>query len=158
MSAPSGRIALLPSRGMRSRLRFIIAISLAAVLGGALLYVSLGGAMETYTSPAQLLTAPDAEGKTYRLNGNVLGAVPDDAVARARSEEGFRFVVADKTDRTKTVTVVYRGTIPDQLKEWREIVVTGSLDENGVFIAKRDSLLALCPSKFTEAPAETTPR
>jgi hypothetical protein len=35
-------------------------------------------------------------------------------------------------------------------------VVTGSLDENGVFIAKRDSLLALCPSKFTEAPAKTT--
>lgn len=142
---------------MRSRLRFIIAISLAAVLGGALLYVSLGGAMETYTSPAQLIASSDAEGKTYRLNGNVLGAVPEDAVAQARSAEGFTFVVADKKDRTKTVTVLYRGTIPDQLKEWREIVVTGSL-KNGVFVARRDSLLALCPSKFTDAPAETTPR
>lgn len=143
---------------MRSRVRFIVAIALAAVLGGALLYVSLGGAMETYTTPTQLLASPDAEGKTYRLNGNVLGAVPGDAVAQARSEEGYRFVVADKNDRSKQVTVIYRGTIPDQLKEWREIVVTGSLDEDGNFIARRDSLLALCPSKFTEAPAETTPR
>jgi cytochrome c-type biogenesis protein CcmE len=73
---------------MRSRIRFIIAIALAAVLGGALLYVSLGGAMETYTSPAQLLAAEDAQGKTYRLNGNVIGVVPDDAVARARRQDG----------------------------------------------------------------------
>ncbi len=54
---------------MRSRVRFIIAISLAAVLGGWLLWVSLGVAMETYTTPSQLTGTELAAGETYRLNG-----------------------------------------------------------------------------------------
>lgn len=134
---------------MRSRIRFVLALSLAAVLGGFLLYVSLGGAMETYTGPAQLLEQEQTgEEQTYRLNGLVSGDVPDDAVAQARGEDGYTFEVADKDDPAATVTVVYRGTIPDQFRDGREIVVTGTL-QDGVFIAKRDSLLALCPSKFT---------
>jgi len=135
---------------MRSRIRFALALSLAAVLGGYLLYVSLGGAMETYTGPAQLAeyAQEDDADRTYRLNGLVAGDVPDDAVAQARSEAGYTFEVADKDDPSATVTVVYRGTVPDQFRDGREIVVTGSL-QDGVFIAKRDSLLALCPSKFT---------
>lgn len=142
---------------MRSRVRFIIAISLAAVLGGWLLWVSLGGAMETYTTPSQLTGTGLAAGETYRLNGEVKGAVPDDATAQARSDAGYRFVVADKEDPSKTVEVLYRGTIPDQFKNGREIVVTGTL-ENGTFVAKRDSLLALCPSKFTaESDVPTAP-
>lgn len=142
---------------MRSRFRFIIAISLAAVLGGWLLWVSLGGAMETYTTPTQLNGTELTVGETYRLNGQVQGAVPDDATAQARSDKGFRFVVADKEDPSQTVAVLYRGTIPDQFKNGREIVVTGTL-ENGTFIAKRDTLLALCPSKFTaESDSPTEP-
>jgi cytochrome c-type biogenesis protein CcmE len=135
---------------MRSRIRFILALTLAAVLGGWLLYVSLGGATETYTGPANLAASQQAPGETYRLNGLVSGAVPDDAVAQARSDSGYTFVVADKADPAATVTVVYRGTVPDQFKTGREIVVTGRM-ENGTFVAKRDSLLALCPSKFTAA-------
>lgn len=139
---------------MRSRIRFVLALSLAAVLGGFLLYVSLGGAMETYTGPAQLQAYDESEERTYRLNGLVQGDVPDDAVAQARGEDGYTFTVADKDDPSATVTVVYRGTIPDQFREGREIVVTGAL-QDGVFEAKRDTLLALCPSKFT---AETNLR
>jgi cytochrome c-type biogenesis protein CcmE len=133
---------------MRSRIRFVLALTLAAVLGGWLLYVSLGGATETYASPAQLTAAPQGAGETYRLNGLVTGDVPDDAVAQARSDAGYTFVVADKENPASTVTVQYRGTVPDQFKSGREIVVTGTM-ENGTFVAKRDSLLALCPSKFT---------
>ncbi len=64
-------------------------------------------------------------------------------------------MVADKEDPSKTVEVLYRGTIPDQFKNGREIVVTGTL-ENGTFVAKRDTLLALCPSKFTAESDGTT--
>lgn len=133
---------------MRSRIRFVLALTLAAVLGGWLLYVSLGGATETYVSPANISASQQVEGETYRLNGLVTGDVPDDAVAQARSDAGYTFVVADKDDPGSTVTVLYRGTVPDQFKTGREIVVTGTM-ENGTFVAKRDSLLALCPSKFT---------
>jgi hypothetical protein len=42
---------VLASSPMRSRLRFVVAISLAFVLGGWLAYTSLGGTMETYAAP-----------------------------------------------------------------------------------------------------------
>lgn len=140
---------------MRSRIRFILALSLAAVLGGWLLYVSLGGATETYVTPTQLVAEQAPQG-TYRLNGVVSGPVPEDAVARARSAEGYRFVVADKDNPSAKVTVLYRGTVPDQFKTGREIVVSGAL-ENGTFMGKRDSLISLCPSKFSaesDAPGQ----
>ena len=39
--------------------------------------------------------------------------------------------------------------MPDQFKVGREVVVTGKL-ENGTFVARNDSLVTLCPSKFTD--------
>lgn len=137
---------------MRSRLRFIIAISLAVVLGGYLAYTSLGGTLETYASPGELAAA-----KTYRLNGKVAAGAPKDAAGRAQSAEGLTFTVVDKEDPSKTVEVLYRGDVPDQFKDGREVVVTGTL-ENGTFVARPDSLVTLCPSKFTDAADESASR
>jgi cytochrome c-type biogenesis protein CcmE len=129
---------------MRSRLRFVIAIGLAVVLGGWLAYTSLGGTMETYASPGNL-----SADKTYRLNGEVANGSPKDAAALAQSEKGLTFTVVGKDDPSQKVTVLYRGSVPDQFKDGREVVVTGKL-ENGTFVAKTDSLVTLCPSKFTD--------
>lgn len=133
---------------MRSRLRFLIAISLAVVLGGYLAYTSLGGTLETYASPGELAT--QTAQKTYRLNGKVAAGSPKDAAGLAQSSEGLTFTVVDKKDPGKTVDVLYRGDVPDQFKDGREVVVTGQM-ENGVFVARPDSLVTLCPSKFTDA-------
>lgn len=137
---------------MRSRLRFIVAIGLAVVLGGALAYYALGGSMETYAGPGELTGA-----KTYRLNGTVAPGSPDDPSGRAKTNAGLRFTVVDKEDPAETVAVVYRGDVPDQFKDGREIVVTGTL-QNGVFVARPDTLLALCPSKFTDRVDDTAER
>jgi cytochrome c-type biogenesis protein CcmE len=136
---------------VRSRLRFILAISLALVLGGWLAYTSLGGSLETYAGPAEL-----AAGKTYRLNGTVAPGAPKDAVGLANSDEGLTFTVLDKQTPDRRVTVHYRGTVPDQFKAGREVVVTGSL-QNGTFVARNDSLITLCPSKFTDRADDTSP-
>ena len=45
------------------------------------------------------------------------------------------------------VPVVYRGTVPDQFKVGRELMVKGAL-RNGVFVAERDSMVTKCPSKY----------
>ncbi len=50
--------------------------------------------------------------------------------------------------------VLYRGSVPDQFKVGREVVVTGSV-ERGTFVARNDSLITLCPSKFTDRPEDT---
>ncbi len=143
---------MLASPPMRSRMRFIIAIALAVGLGGYLAYASLGGALETYAGPSELTAA-----KTYRLNGKVApGAPVKDAAGLAQSSEGLHFTVVDKEDPSKTVPVVYRGSVPDQFKVGREVVLTGKL-ENGTFVARNDSLVTLCPSKFSDQPGDTSP-
>jgi cytochrome c-type biogenesis protein CcmE len=91
---------------MRSRLRFIIAISLAVVLGAWLAWTSLGGSLETYAGPGELAASSD---DTYRLNGRVAAGAPTDAAARAQSAEGLRFTVVDKEDPSQRVAVLYRG-------------------------------------------------
>jgi cytochrome c-type biogenesis protein CcmE len=133
---------------MRSRLRFGIALALAAVLGGWLFYASIGGSTETYAAPSQLT----GEAGTYRLNGIVAPPAPADAAERAQSADGLTFWVHDKTDAGSRVKVVYRGNVPDAFRGGREVVVTGEL-QNGTFVAKRNSLVTLCPSKFSDKPA-----
>lgn len=137
---------------MRSRVRFILAISLAVVLGAWLAWTSLGGSLETYAGPSELAASTDT---TYRLNGRVAEGAPTDAAARAQSSQGLRFTVVDKEDPTQRVPVVYRGSVPDQFKAGREVVVTGSV-ERGTFVAREDSLITLCPSKFTDRPDDTS--
>lgn len=134
---------------MKSRSRFAIALTLAAVLGGWLVWTSIGGSLETYTSPAGLTKG---DGTTYRLNGKVAPGAPHDAAERAQGAAGLRFVVRDKKDAMTTVTVVYRGSVPDAFTVGREIVVTGRM-KDGVFVAERGSLVTLCPSKFMDKAA-----
>jgi cytochrome c-type biogenesis protein CcmE len=135
---------------VKSRARFIIAIALAVGLGGWLAWTSFGGALETYASPGEL----SADGTTYRLNGIVQPGIPQDAAGRAQSEGGLTFMLRDKGTPGKTVRVNYSGSVPDTFRAGREIVVTGKV-ENGTFEAERNSLVALCPSKFTDDPNQT---
>lgn len=135
---------------MRSRLRFGVAIGLAVLLGAWLAYTSLGGALETYAGPGELHA-----GSTYRLNGLVAAGAPADPQGLASSDKGLTFKVVDKDNPHQTVKVLYRGSVPDQFKSGREIVVTGQL-RNGVFVARNDSLITLCPSKFTNLPTDHT--
>ena len=136
---------------MRSRLRFVIAIGLAVILGGGLLYYSIGGAMETYAGPGELTAE-----KTYRLNGTVAPGSPTDPAGLAQSSEGLLFTVIDKENPGQRVAVLYRGSVPDQFKDGREVVVTGTL-KGDTFIARNDSLVTLCPSKFTDQPHDENP-
>ena len=137
---------------VRSRLRFIIAISLAVGLGAWLAWTSLGGSLETYAGPGELATSTE---KTYRLNGRVAPGAPRDAAGLAQSEEGLRFTVLDKENPAQRVPVLYRGSVPDQFKDGREVVVTGRI-EDGTFVARNDSLITLCPSKFSDRPEDTS--
>ena len=134
---------------MRSGLRFTIALALAVALGGVLIWASFGGTTQAYAGPEELTA-----GDTYRLNGLVAEGSPRDAAARAQTEAGLRFWLIDKEDHGKRVQVVYRGSVPDTFKDRRELVLTGEL-RDGVFQAERNSMIALCPSKFTDRPEDT---
>jgi cytochrome c-type biogenesis protein CcmE len=53
------------------------------------------------------------------------------------------------------VTVVYTGSVPDQFKVGRHVVVDGTL-ENGVFGAEAGSMITKCPSKYQAAETQAS--
>lgn len=123
----------------------MVALGIAGLLGAWLIVTALGGAGATkqHVGPA----AATGSGE-YRLNGIVAPGAPQDAAKRALTADGVTFTVRDKKKRDDTITVVYRGKVPDTFKSGREITIDGRY-ENGAFQGDRDTLVTLCPSKFS---------
>ncbi|HKB20226.1 MAG TPA: cytochrome c maturation protein CcmE [Gaiellaceae bacterium] len=120
-----------------SPVRLVIALSVAAVLAIFLLYVSLTGGTPSI-QPSQL---PDHTGDVA-LVGKVTGSPAGDAHG-----DGLRFRLRDVSGAA-SVPVVYTGSVPDLFRAGREVRLEGKL-QNGVFVAKKDSLRTKCPSKYT---------
>jgi cytochrome c-type biogenesis protein CcmE len=114
-----------------------VALSVAAALAIFLLYVSVAGGTPTI-KPSQLNGRKDE----VALDGTVTGSPAGDA-----QSDGLRFRIRDVSGAT-SVPVVYTGSVPDLFRVGREVRVEGKL-QNGVFVAKKDSLRTKCPSKYT---------
>lgn len=126
--------------------RLVIALSVAAVLAVFLLYTSIAGGGTPSVAPSELR---ETQGPVA-LAGLVVGPVEGDAY-----EGGMRFVLKDiDGDDPARVKVVYTGSVPDQFKVGRHVVIDGSL-ANGVFVAEAGSMVTKCPSKYqaAETPA-----
>ncbi len=121
----------------------MLALSVAAVLAVFLLYVSIAGSRKAQLKPSQL--AGHAE--VVSLVGKVVGPVHGAGYA----SDGLRFKVAD-IGGSAAVPVVYRGSVPDLFKIGRDVVVDGRY-AHGVFVAKRDTLVTKCPSKYSPKKA-----
>ncbi len=127
----------------RSPARLVIALSIAAVLAVFLLYTSIAGGGTPSVKPSQLAGRTD----TVSLVGEVVGKPTGDAHAG-----GLRFRLRDpKSPSSPTVAVVYTGSVPDLFATGRDIVIDGRL-VNGTFVAKPDSMVTKCPSKYTAKP------
>jgi cytochrome c-type biogenesis protein CcmE len=110
----------------------------AAVLAVFLLYVSIAGGRTAQFSPGEL--------KGHKGNVSLVGKVAGPVRGDGYSKLGLRFRASDIKGST-SVPVVYHGSVPDQFKVGRDIVVSGTY-AHGVFVAKRDSLVTKCPSKY----------
>jgi len=123
----------------RKKLRLGLALGVAVLLAGALVYTSFSGSTEAST-PSEVLRSAEA-GRSYELTGKVVeGSV-------ARKDEELRFAIRDR-EGSASVPVQYAGVVPDPFREGREVIVSGRM-ESGTFLAERDSLVTKCPSKFT---------
>ena len=127
-----------PSR--KRKLRLVLALSVAVLLAGALVYTSFTASTEAST-PSDVLASAEP-GRSYELTGKVA----KDSVQR--EGDRLKFAIRDR-DGTASVPVVYEGVVPDPFREGREVIVSGELKQ-GTFVAERDSLVTKCPSKFTE--------
>jgi cytochrome c-type biogenesis protein CcmE len=127
--------------GRKRKIRLVVALGVAIMLAGALVYTSFSASSQA-KEPSQLLGI--SSGGSYELTGRVVkGSVSHEG-------EALRFRVADRDDPSKSIPVAYAGTVPDPFRGGREIVVKGTV-EDGVFVGERDTLVTKCPSKFTAA-------
>jgi len=123
--------------------RLVLALSVAAVLAVFLLYVSIAGSRTAQFAPSELAGHKGNVSLVGRVVGSVQGA--------GYAKDGLRFRVRD-VKGTASVPVVYHGSVPDQFKLGRDVVVDGRY-AHGTFVAKRDTLVTKCPSKY--APAKS---
>jgi cytochrome c-type biogenesis protein CcmE len=125
--------------------RLVLALSVAAALAIFLLYTSIAGGGTPQFRPSQLA------GHTGDVS--LVGVVLKPVTGDAYRAQGLHFRVRDRSG-TRTVRVVYHGSVPDLFRPGREVVLSGRLPlRSGVFVAKRDSLFTKCPSKY--APKKT---
>jgi cytochrome c-type biogenesis protein CcmE len=120
----------------RNPVRLVVALSVAAVLAVFLIWTSLAGGTASL-QPSEL----DGTTGEVGLAGIVVGPVEGDARG-----SGLEFTLRD-IEGDATVPVVYTGSVPDLFKVGREVYVKGQLID-GTFVAKEDSLVTKCPSKY----------
>ena len=119
-------------------IRLAIALGVAVLLAGALIYTSFSAATEAQ-QPSQLL-AGGKPGKSYELTGTV-------AAGSVRHQgDVLLFRVRDRKG-SASVPVRYTGEVPDPFREGREVIVDVR-KQGDVFVGERDSLVTKCPSKF----------
>lgn len=150
MPRPSAILAgVQVSRSRRRTVRFVVALTLAVLLSGALVYTTFSVASPE-RFPAQIAAQSDP-GQTYRVGGNVV------AGSVSRKEGVLRFKLGHPgTGSGRQIDVVYHGTVPDPFREGRDVIidvkkdaVTGQTTE---FVGQGNSLVTKCPSKFNGEP------
>lgn len=105
-----------------------------------LLYTSVAGGGMPTVAPSELGARTDL----VSLGGIAVGPVTGDAHGN-----GLRFRLRDlgSAPNGRSVPVLYRGSVPDQFKPGRELVVEGHL-RNGTFVASPGTMITKCPSKY----------
>lgn len=123
-------IALAPSRFKWWIGGGLIVVGLAVLGAWA---VTSPGALAYYKTPSEL--GDESLGRTLRVGGRVSQLDRDGAV-----------VTFDLSDGHETVRVLYRGDVPDTLKDSTDAVAEGQLRNDGSLRATR--VQAKCSSKF----------
>ena len=151
-----------PQPAGRTRLQFVLA---GIILLGAVAYLIFSG---TVTGGQYFLTVDEVvdnsayAGQTVRISGAVLGdsivydsetLTLDFTIVHIPSEfdnlaEALHVAVSDENN-TQLAVHMDNEVIPDLLQHEAQAILTGSIDENGVFQATE--LLLKCPSRYEEA-------
>jgi cytochrome c-type biogenesis protein CcmE len=150
------------SAGSNSRLKFMIG---GVLILAAVAYLIISGTMSGaryFITVDQLLSDPQYAGQTVRISGAVLG----DSIQYNAENLVIEFTIVNipeefddlalalheavnNENATRLSVRVENQVKPDLLQHEAQAILTGTLDENGVFHASE--LLLKCPSRFEEA-------
>jgi cytochrome c-type biogenesis protein CcmE len=105
---------------------------------GFLIFSATTGTAEYYQTIAEVHSHPGSG--TVRVLGTVQGDI---------TRDGGDHITFTAADAGQTMPVEYTGTLPDIFKPGAQVVVEGSLRQDGTFQAT--AVLGKCPSKFSSA-------
>jgi cytochrome c-type biogenesis protein CcmE len=113
----------------RKRLRLYLVLASLGVLGIAatLILRALNEELVFFRSPTDIAASRPEAGQPLRLGG---------LVETGTVEQAGETVSFSVTDLSNTVTVTYRGLLPDLFREGQGVVVEGAFDESGRFVAR----------------------
>lgn len=118
-------------------------------IAAAVFYLMTSGFDDTvvyYKTVDELLAEPlRFETRPVRINGRLVAG----SVRSKPGTDEFRFQLSKKR---QTLDVIYRGVLPDTMREGQELVVQGVYDSRAETF-NADEILTKCPSKY-EAAAE----
>ncbi len=124
----------------RQRLVMVIFVVLAASAAVALLSYALRENINLFYPPSKIVSGEAPQGVRIRAGGMVVR----NSIERA---DDSLFVSFRVTDGAADVEIHYTGILPDLFGEGEAAVVTGELDQNGVFQASE--VLAKHDAKYT---------
>jgi cytochrome c-type biogenesis protein CcmE len=126
--------------------RLVVALAISSLLAVFLVYQIAAGSGQLIVTVSQLRSNKDgAAKKTVELTGTAVSCVGTSCTG---AQAPFTMVVKDEAS-AETVPVRYTGgSVPDAFKQGRRIIVTGHM-VGGQFVAKADSLVTKCPSKYS---------
>ena len=129
-------------------LKVIITVVVLAVAFAALMYASLGESLQQYKDVDEVLAAPQQwEGKRLQVHGFVVPA----SIQRKEHTVEYLFQLQHNG---KVMKAYFNFIPPDQFKDNAEVVLTGTLAQDGAFHAT--SMTAKCPSKYEEQAPKGT--
>ncbi|WP_263263962.1 cytochrome c maturation protein CcmE [Pseudomonas sp. RIT-PI-S] len=123
----------------RRRLAIILSLLAGVGLAAALALSALQRNINLFYTPTQIASGEAPHGQRIRAGG----MVERGSLTRSSDSLDVSFVV---TDFNRSVTIHYRGILPDLFREGQGIVALGVLDANGVVQA--DEVLAKHDEKY----------
>jgi cytochrome c-type biogenesis protein CcmE len=111
----------------RRRLWLLVGSLGVLCVAAALVLSALNDNIVFFYSPSQLAEKKIAPDRRFRLGG----LVEQGSVKKEGAEVRFKV-----TDLKQSVSVVYRGLLPDLFREGQGVIAEGSLGADGVFAAR----------------------
>jgi cytochrome c-type biogenesis protein CcmE len=115
------------TRRSRRRLQALSLGMLGLGVAVALALTAFRDNLVFFYSPSDIVANHINPGRTFRLGG----MVENGSVKHEGDTTEFRV-----TDMSKTIDVTYRGQLPDLFREGQGVVTEGTLEPNGMFLAR----------------------
>ncbi len=125
----------------QKKTKFVIGSVLIVAAIGYLITAGINSTSQYFFTVDELMSQKISyAGEGLKVKGNVVNG------SIVRDSDNYLKINFSIEDKSSNLNVIYEGIIPDMFKDGQEVVVEGTLAQDGVFHA--NTLLTSCPSKY----------